>query len=233
MMSPIDAEMVARFHERGHMVMASLAPLAEIEVLRAVYEEILANIRHDPGAHYEETRVSPRFIWVRRPETVHDGLLRMDMFRNARAIAAQLLGLPDTAIEASFRVFHKPARLGGATPWHQDGVYKDPAVRQCIHAWVPLDPVSAENGHIHYISGSHREGLQLHRPEGEGDYNLTVLQADTDRAVMETVPLGGAAFHHFHTVHRAGTNQGEHARRVFTIVCETRPEPPMKRPDLV
>ena len=221
-MRQIDAATVARFQERGHTVLATMTNPVEIETLRGIYAEILENLRRDPTAHYEAARVSPHFVWVRRPERVHHRLLSLDLFGNARAAAAQLLDLPPAQVDVSYRVFHKPARLGGATPWHQDAIYKDPRLRQCLHIWLPLDPVREENGHIRYISGSHREGLQLHQPTGEGDYNLTVLQADTTRAITEPVPLGGAAVHHFHTVHQAGPNRGVHARRVFTLVCETR-----------
>jgi len=216
----LDSETIARFRQNGHVVVAGLAHEAELEELRTIYDRILADLHGESRDCYEQATVSPQFTWVRKPETVHARLLQLDLFHQARGFAAQLLDLRESALTGSYRIFHKPALIGGATPWHQDAVYKDTAVSHCVHVWIPLDPAHAENGHIRYISGSHRDGLLLHRPSGLGDYNLEALGADTDRACLEPVPLGGAAFHHFHTIHQAGANHSQAERRVMTVVCE-------------
>jgi len=155
----LDSETIARFRQNGHVVVAGLAHEAELEELRTIYDRILADLHGESRDCYEQATVSPQFTWVRKPETVHARLLQLDLFHQARGFAAQLLDLRESALTGSYRIFHKPALIGGATPWHQDAVYKDTAVSHCVHVWIPLDPAHAENGHIRYISGSHRDGL--------------------------------------------------------------------------
>jgi phytanoyl-CoA hydroxylase len=57
----------------------------------------------------------------------------------------------------------KPARIGREKPWHQDHAYFDlPIGTQIVSAWVSLDAATRENGCMHVIPGSHREGPVVH-----------------------------------------------------------------------
>jgi phytanoyl-CoA hydroxylase len=57
----------------------------------------------------------------------------------------------------------KPARIGREKPWHQDHAYFDlPMGTQIVSAWVSLDAATPENGCMHVIPGSHREGPVVH-----------------------------------------------------------------------
>ena len=51
----------------------------------------------------------------------------------------------------------KPARIGGATPWHQDEAYWDPRyAHRAVSIWLALQPATLENGCMRFIAGSHR-----------------------------------------------------------------------------
>jgi phytanoyl-CoA hydroxylase len=57
----------------------------------------------------------------------------------------------------------KPARIGREKPWHQDHAYFDlPIGTQIVSAWISLDAATRENGCMHVIPGSHREGPIVH-----------------------------------------------------------------------
>ncbi len=54
-------------------------------------------------------------------------------------------------------------------PWHQDSAYM-PKTEKDTHltVWLPLGDVTAENGAMQFLTGSHKRGLQAyHRVEGE------------------------------------------------------------------
>ncbi len=59
-------------------------------------------------------------------------------------------------------VFLKPAKTGGATPWHQDiALWRDDHV-EAANAWIAIDPASNENGCMQFLPASHHGGLIDH-----------------------------------------------------------------------
>src|SRR5690606_35073346 len=57
----------------------------------------------------------------------------------------------------------KPPHGGREKPWHQDKAYFNYAVdAPVVGVWIALDEASAENGCMHVIPGSHREGPVIH-----------------------------------------------------------------------
>lgn len=108
------------------------------------------------------------------------------------ATVRRLLGEQDIELFAD-QALLKPPGLGREKPWHQDLAFFD--VRpgtQVVGVWIALDHAVAENGAMHIIPGSHRDGPVVH-------FTRRDLQiCDTDVAVngVHVVPLppGGALF---------------------------------------
>lgn len=70
--------------------------------------------------------------------------------------------LGDDIIVKFNSVFVKPAKMGSATPWHQDnGLWRD-GETEPFNAWMALDPATRENGCMQFIPGSHKTEIVPH-----------------------------------------------------------------------
>ena len=121
------------------------------------------------------------------------------------------------------QLFCKPAKHGGVVAWHQDYSYWTRTTpMQHLTVWVGLDDVSAENGCLQYIPGSHKWGL-LDKPvlTGEMEGLKAFLDEVQTRKLDYPVPIemkkGYASFHHPLLVHGSFENNSENPRRAFVL----------------
>ncbi len=84
-------------------------------------------------------------------------------------IAAGLLG-GDQVNFFGDQIFVKEPQTRERTAFHQDATYFEIDGDQCCVLWIPVDPVTMENGTMMYLRGSHRTG-KLYQP------NVFVSQA--------------------------------------------------------
>lgn len=114
------------------------------------------------------------------------------------------------------QIFVKEPGTRERTAFHQDATYFEIDGDQCCVLWIPVDPVTMENGAMMYWRGSHKSGT-LYQP------NVFVSQAPLPGAQGEVVPdiegnmdkydivhfdvePGDVIVHHYRTVHGAGGN---------------------------
>ncbi len=104
----------------------------------------------------------------------------------------QLIG-PDLILWG-VTIFGKPARVGKATPWHQDGDYYPIEPLETLTVWISLDGSTPEQGCMKYIPGSHRDHrIYSHHFEHRDDYTLAQVCAlqfwrrlrENDESVMD------------------------------------------------
>lgn len=113
------------------------------------------------------------------------------------------------------------------TAFHQDYAFFQITGRKCAVVWIPLDPVSVENGMVEYVRGSHRWGKTF-AP------NLVISQTPTTNAVDERLPdieahrdeydivsfnvePGDVVIHDVMTIHGAGGNMSDRNRRAISF----------------
>lgn len=83
-------------------------------------------------------------------------------YANERVLNVIRHFLGDTIFLKYDSVFLKPARVGGATPWHQDiGLWLD-TNSDAVNAWLAVDPATKENGCLQFIPGTHRTDVITH-----------------------------------------------------------------------
>ncbi|WP_373547750.1 phytanoyl-CoA dioxygenase family protein [Chamaesiphon sp.] len=220
----IQDERVNIFWQQGFLSLDRITTDDEIEWLRGIYDEIVAQM-----AGYSPAKIAllagrqqlpladgkEILVWIPSPELVFPQLLDTRFYRNAIEIAAHLLDVEPTKIVGRIRVYLKPAHCGAEMPWHQDAAY--PGSVDLLKIWMPLDPATPENGCLHFIPGSHLRGIEPHRPyEGSG---LIAEGVDTSQAVVCPLPPGGATVHHCHTLHYSRPNHTDSQRRALVISC--------------
>lgn len=112
------------------------------------------------------------------------------------------------------------------SPWHQDQPYAWADGRQNVSFWVPLDPVTLENGAVEFVRGSHdgpwfqAKSFHPDRKYESDDYHpLPDINADRtayDIAYWETEP-GDVIAHHLAVLHYARGNHTTARRRATAV----------------
>jgi hypothetical protein len=220
-------EQVAFFRENGYLSIDRITTDEEIEWLGGVYDRLFnervgeAEGRYfdlgGPRAH-DGREVLPQVLG---PEKVVPELRETLYFRNARRLAAKLLGFPLEQVNGGGHMILKPAGYGRETPWHQDEAYWDPGtIYHSLSVWLPLDPATVESGCMQFLPGSHQERIRWHRHIDNDPtvHGLVTDEVEPAGAVACPIPAGGATFHHCRTMHYAGPNTTDRPRRAYILV---------------
>jgi ectoine hydroxylase-related dioxygenase (phytanoyl-CoA dioxygenase family) len=137
---------VSSFRREGFVSVEALTTDEELEVLRALYDDLFRReAGFDAGDRIELNADVARapLPQIVNPERYAPRIIAGPAYRNAREIARQLLG-PDVVATGNHAIL-KPARIGGETPWHQDEAYWDPRFsHRAVSVWLALQPTTCE-----------------------------------------------------------------------------------------
>jgi hypothetical protein len=162
--------------------------------------------------------VAPKSPEVNEAAVLEPKLRETLAYQRCRKIASQLLGVP-VGYQFDHAIYKAP-RNETPTAWHQDEAYnREPIPLRSIHFWIPLQPVTVENGCMWFIPQSHQRGLLSHgvvSRRGAGG-TLAVDSADFTGAVACPLALGGATIHQPLTLHYTGANQSSEHRRAWIL----------------
>ena len=131
----------------------------------------------------------------------------------------RLIAVVQCLIEATPKMFQdmgliKPPHIGSEKPWHQDCAYFNlPLGTPVIAAWIALDEATPENGCMHIIPGSHREGPVVHF--NRRDWQICDTHVPVDREVMVPLKAGGCLLWHGLLHHGTPANRSNLRRRAL------------------
>jgi ectoine hydroxylase-related dioxygenase (phytanoyl-CoA dioxygenase family) len=240
----LSEEQVEQFHTEGYTWVPRITTDEELEWLGPIYDSLFATKRGAfKGGYFDlarpyESDGDDLVPQVLAPEVRHPELRETNIHRNALAIGAQLLGLPEAACRTWSHMILKPPHVGGPLPWHQDEAYWDTGFAyRALGVWVPLDPATVDSGCMHSLPRSHTEPIRPHRhidddPTVHG-LETVVSEVEQRRAVAVPLEPGGATFHHCRTLHMTTPNTSDRVRRAWSneIQVEPRPLPDDARAD--
>jgi phytanoyl-CoA hydroxylase len=132
---------------------------------------------------------------------------------------ADLQDLLSTLVDGEPSMFQdmalvKPPRCGSEKPWHQDKAYFDVALdAPVVGVWIALDEATPENGCMHIVPGSHRDGPVTHFDRRDWQICDTDVQADED--VMVPLDPGGALLFDGLLHHGTPPNRSDRRRRAL------------------
>lgn len=216
-MNTLDSEHIKTFKERGYLVSPYRLPGAVLAEMRSAFDRLLtlnpdlpSDILLQPHMERPGAQGVKGFKeWVefaRSPEILD--------------VAAQLIG--NDLILWGMTVFGKPARIGKATPWHQDGDVYPVHPLETITAWIALDDANSENGCMQFIPGSHQQ-RKLFTRHIDDDESLSVCIAcdreyyDESTAENLEIEAGQVSFHDIYMVHRSKANTSNKRRAAVVM----------------
>lgn len=161
-----------------------------------------------------ELAVRKVFQFVNHDET----LRRMAYHPRLLAIVEKLLGEKPMLVQDMALL--KPPTGGGEKPWHQDMAYGALAFHKAVvGVWIALDEAGLDNGCMHVIPQSHREGATPHY--AVRDWQLCDASVPVERDVAVPLQPGGALFFHGLLYHGTPNNTSNKRRRAlqFHYAC--------------
>lgn len=215
MSPPLSEAEVRHYQERGYVIPRFRLPDALVARLRDGVDRLLATYTDVA----QEDLANPHMV----PPT--EGPNRNPFMEAARDpgvldAVSQLLG-PDLILWIT-RVLCKPPVLGREVPWHQDGEYWPMRPLATCSAWIAIDPVSAANGCMRFIPGSHRrQELYRHHVSRRRDLVLN-LELDPDQfdesdAVNVELEPGQLSFHDVRLIHGSLANTSGQRRAALIM----------------
>ena len=214
-----DAQRVS-FQRDGFLRIDALTDDAEVEVLLGLYDGLFRREGgFEPGDRIElnaDVAHAP-LPQIVNPERYAPRLVQGLAYINAQGIAQQLLG--SGCAPTGNHAILKPARIGGATPWHQDEAYWDPRYAyRAVSIWLALQAATLENGCMRFIAGSHGWPVLPHELIDADSHGLRLSESMPD--VPETIcelQASGATIHDGRTLHSAGPNMSGQPRRALVF----------------
>ena len=136
--------------------------------------------------------------------------------------------------EAEFRkceMFAKPAKVGMASPMHQDNYLWAIKNNNGLTFWVALDHCDHTNGGLTYIPFSHKKGLLEHEDSFAPGTSQKIKKNILDKefanvgSITPVLARGDVLIHHCLTVHGSNINTSDKNRRGFTIQFKDKESP--------
>lgn len=235
-MSRLNAEQIDHFEREGYVVVPQVLTPEEIDR----YKNRAREIAHGDVPEAASNRLVKDIHFVKGknplpedPELALWKILNPDRFdpvmaeclRFPRVLDAvsSLIGEDLLAFLLMF-IYKPPGIEQSVHPFHQDAAYfMFQPQDQCLGVWIPLDPVSEENGSLSVVPRSHKLEVKKHLVK-EG-INFGALAADDiegnadyhDQAITMNLPPGDCLLFSTHLLHRSGGNRTDRHRRVITL----------------
>lgn len=215
------------FQENGYLVIDSLLTGAEIDEALAGMKQLLAGTGAETDVIQYERSLSEEYEDPSAvpPEIKQDYVRKFMWFIDhdermaAPAEKPELLELISTIVDSEPEMFQdmallKPPHGGREKPWHQDKAYFDIELdAPVVGVWIALDEATAENGCMHIIPVSHRDGPVVHFERRDWQICDTDVQVDED--VMVPLEPGGALLFDGLLHHGTPPNHSEKRRRAL------------------
>lgn len=213
---PLSDDEIKTYQQQGLVIPAGFRlPEASLKQIQRLYQKLLEDNQGNPD-------FSPDFILGPHLDANGTYGIKGDPGWLELARNEDILNMIEQLIGADFvlwgvTIFGKPASVGKATPWHQDGDYYPIEPLETLTVWISLDGSTPEQGCMRYIPGSHRERkIYSHHFEHRDDYTLAQVidddQVDLDLAQDIILEPGQISLHDVYLVHGSAANHSERRR---------------------
>ncbi|MFN8276297.1 MAG: phytanoyl-CoA dioxygenase family protein [Chitinophagales bacterium] len=199
----------AQFEQRGWTLLPQVLAPACIQQLQELYQEIMM---HPGYEHHPEYRNSMEFMDLRFKERI-----RLRTGEILPPFLEEFIDIDQAQFPFEGAFCIAPPRAKRGSPPHQDPNLVDETSTYGATIWIPLQPVSAENGCLHFLNGSHLWGNHLR--------SVSIRWAFEDIKnklwpLMQPVPAqpGDVIIFDMATIHGSSTNKSDHHRIAINMV---------------
>ncbi len=209
----LTAAQVAQFEEDGFVVVRQLLSPEMVTDLCVGYD---AATRGELDVDVWKEQVRPgQILQLGMPNRHIPGWAEHAYLPRIVAVGRQLLGAD---IDYKYdQLIYKPPGNPVELLWHQDAGYGWPgnANHRSLTCWLALSPATEAMGSLHFLPGSHCDGIAKHLDATHKNPINAALEVKVDesRAVVVEYGPGDATFHHGRTLHYSRGNSTDQPRR--------------------
>ena len=219
----IGPEQLAFFHQQGYLVIAeAFSPAQVAAAADAVYDLIDGKQPEFRGVQLETSAQGQKLTGAARRKAVRKLMKFVDWDERFQPLATDpdLLDVLARLMDDTPVLFQEMALLkppgGREKPWHQDCAYFNyPLGTTIIGVWIALDHADANNGCLHILPGTHREGPVNHFKRR--DWQICDTDVQTERDIVVPLAPGGCLLWHGMTHHGSPTNPSQKMRRALQL----------------
>ena len=209
----LTAEQIAQFEVNGFLILRGFIPADMLADLRCGYDAATRG-EFDVDGWNEKIR-SGQILQLGMPSRHIPGWEEHDYLRRMVAVGKQLLG---EDIDYKYdQLIYKPPGNPVELLWHQDAGYGWPgkANYRSLTCWLALSAATEAMGSLHFLPGSHKEGIAEHvDATHKSPINAALeVRVDESRAVVVEYGPGDVTFHHGRTLHYSRGNTTDQPRR--------------------
>ena len=227
----IEQWQVDQFHEQGVLVVNQVFSAEEIDALQTAFAAWAEESRQHSSAYGETIDGRPRFDVDSDHSADHPSLRRIAspteisrLYYQAACqsrmseIAAQLIG-PGVRFHHS-KINSKLPGTKTEVKWHQDFLFTPHTNDDLVTALLMVSEVTADNGPLQVIPGSHKGPLHNHWQAGKftGAVDEQVVQERCAEPVACLGPAGSVCFMHTRLLHASAPNNSPLPRTLFITV---------------
>ena len=212
---------IASYEANGYLAIEDVLTAAALDELRRVTDEFVEKSRTvtandgifdlEPG----HSATSPSLRRIKHPLTKHPVYAKYARHDPILDLVECLLG-PNLRFHNN-KVNMKNPSDGSAVEWHQDWAFYPHTNDDLLEVGIALDDMTAENGALMVIPGSHRGRTWDHHQDGLFVGAITDPAFRANGAVPVTIKAGGITLHHVRMVHGSRPNRSAKPRRMFFI----------------
>jgi ectoine hydroxylase-related dioxygenase (phytanoyl-CoA dioxygenase family) len=200
------------YAEDGVLPSIDIFTESEIEAFRSSFDELEAEEgRENCQIGLQARHLDREFIW------------QLSADPRVLDVMEQAMG-PDILLLSTHFFCKYPDPTGSRfVAWHQDVTYWGLEPPTAHTAWIAIDDSDVENGCMHVIPGSHRDGLVLHSKSEQQGNLLSINQeipdelVDTSKAIDLELKAGQMSVHDGQLFHASMPNTSDRRRCGLTV----------------
>ena len=206
----LSAAQIESFNKNGFIFPITIFSRSETAKIITYFETLLDSAKK---IGYEDYSINGWHYHCR-------GIYNLMMNSSILEYVSDLIG--PNVLNIMTHLFYKRSQDKRKVSWHQDASYWPLTPTKTITVWLALDDVSAQNGAMKFIPGSHLHGQIPFQPSDEEEHNVlnqTVSRPEDwgDNAVNIELQAGQISIHSDLLLHGSEPNLSTTDRRGLTL----------------
>ena len=206
----LNAAQIESFNKNGFIFPITIFSRSETAQITTYFETLLDSAKK---IGYEDYSINGWHYHCR-------GIYNLMMNSSILEYVADLIG--PNVLNTMTHLFYKRSKDKRKVSWHQDASYWPLTPTKTITVWLALDDVSAQNGAMKFIPGSHHHGQIPFRASDVGEHNVlnqTVSSPEDwgENAVNVELKAGQISIHSDLLLHGSEPNLSTTDRRGLTL----------------